>query len=137
MCHRGGFPRFNLPQKGNKVKTMDNQVSINSVNFTLTAQQPTGNVRSGLIGGSPARVVTAHMEVSPKGKAPVLRTTRKVEVDTTVQVNGVAVVVPVSATLTVVRPSVAPVSALDAPYSTLVAWQAVEGFLDDIKTDAI
>lgn len=116
---------------------MDNQVSISSVNFTLTAQQPTGNVRSGLLGGSPARIVTAHMEVSPKGKAPVTRTTRKVEVDTTVQVNGVAVVAPVSVTLTVTRPSIAPVSAIETPYSTLVAWQALESFLDDIKTDAI
>jgi len=116
---------------------MDNKVSISSVDFTLTAQQPTGNVRSGLLDGSPARIVTAHMEVSPKGKAPVIRTTRKVEVDTTVMINGVAVVAPVSVTLTVTRPSIAPVSAVDAPYATLTAWQALEGFLDDIKTDAI
>lgn len=117
---------------------MDNKVTIDSVDFTLTSQQPTGNVRSGLVGTAIARAITNHMSVSPKGSTPVTRTVRKIELDTSVTLtDGSVVVVPVSASLTVVLPKIAPVSSVDAPLSKLRAWMAQATFDSDIKTNAI
>lgn len=117
---------------------MDNKVTIDSVDFTLTSQQPTGNVRSGLVGGSIARIVTNHMDVSPKGSAPVTRSVRKVEVDTSVTLtDGSVVVVPVSAALTIVVPKCAPVNSIDPVLVKLRAWMALAGFDSDVKTNAI
>lgn len=117
---------------------MDTKVTIDSVDFTLTSQQPTGNVRSGLVGSAIARIVTNHMDVSPKGGASAIRTVRKVEIDTAVTLtDGTVTVVPVSAALTIVLPKMAPVSSVDPVLTKLRAWMAQATFDSDIKVNAI
>ena len=116
---------------------MDTNVTIGENHFSLTSQQPTGNVRSGLVGGVSTRIITNHMEQAPKGGAPVVRTVRKVEQTITTSVGGVAVALPVSASLTITVPTVLPDSTIDGPLGVLSAWMAQATFAADIKTRAI
>lgn len=116
---------------------MDTKVTIGENEFSLTSQQPTGNVRSGLVGGVSTRIVTNHMEQSPKGGTPVIRTVRKVEQTITASVGGVAVALPVSASLTVTVPTVFAASTIEGPLSVLSAWMAQATFAKDIEGLAI
>jgi hypothetical protein len=116
---------------------MDTNVTIGENNYSLTSQQPTGNVRSGLASSVPTRIVTNHMEQAPKGGTPVIRTVRKVEQTVTTSVGGVAVALPVSASLTVTVPTVLAASTIDGPLGVLAAWMAQANFAADIKNRAI
>lgn len=116
---------------------MDTKVTIGENDFSLTSQQPTGNVRSGLVGGVSTRIVTNHMEQAPKGGTPVIRTVRKVEQTITTSVGGVAVALPVSASLTVTVPTVLAASSIEGPINVLSAWMAQTTFAGDIKNRAI
>lgn len=136
IYHRGPY-HSGKPISCN-TKTMDTKVTIDSVDFTLTSQQPTGNVRSGLVGSAIARIVTNHMDVSPKGGTPATRTVRKVEIDTAVTLtDGTVTVVPVSAALTIVLPKTAPVNSVDPVLTKLRAWMAQATFDSDVKVNAI
>lgn len=116
---------------------MDTKVTIGENDFSLTSQQPTGNVRSGLVGGVSTRIITNHMEQAPKGGAPVVRTVRKVEQTITTSVGGVAVALPVSASLTITVPTVLAASTIEGPLSVLSAWMAQATFAADIEGRAI
>lgn len=116
---------------------MDNSITIGANSFALTSQQPTGNVRTGLVGGLITRVITAHQSVTPKGGAPVVRTTRKVEQVISSTVGGVVVALPVTASITYVMPSTLPASSLDAVNGILKEWLDKDGFLTEVKTNQI
>lgn len=116
---------------------MDTSVTIGANTFALTSQQPTGNVRSGLVSGVSTRIITNHMEQAPKGGTPVVRTVRKVEQTITTSVGGVAVALPVSASLTVTVPTVIAASAIEGPLEVLKAWMAQATFATDIEGRAI
>lgn len=112
---------------------MDTKITIGENNFSLTSQQPTGNVRSGLVSGVSTRIITNHMEQAPKGGTPVVRTVRKVEQTITTSVGGVAVALPVSASLTITVPTVLAESTIDGPLGVLSAWMAQANFAAGIK----
>lgn len=116
---------------------MDNSITIGANSFALTSQQPTGNVRTGLVGGLTTRVITAHQSVAPKGGSPVTRTTRKVEQVISATVGGIAVALPVTASVTYVIPDVLPATSLDAVNSILKQWLAQDNFLTEVKTNQI
>lgn len=116
---------------------MDNSITIGANSFALTSQQPTGNVRTGLVGGLTTRVITAHQSVAPKGGAPVVRTTRKVEQVVLSTVGGVVVALPVTASVTFVVPDALPASSIDAVTGILKGWLAQEDFLAEVKTNQI
>lgn len=116
---------------------MDTNVTIDEKLFSLTSQQPTGNVRSGLVSDVATRVITAHQELSPKTGAPSIRTTRKVEQTITTSVGGVVVSLPVSVALTVSLPKALPETAIDASLGILSAWMAQANFANDIKRQSI
>lgn len=116
---------------------MDNSITIGANEFALTSQQPTGNVRTGLVGGLTTRVITAHQSVAPKGGSSVVRTTRKVEQVVTSTVGGIVVALPVTASITYVLPATLPVSSLDTVNSILKDWLAQANFLAEVKTNQI
>lgn len=116
---------------------MDTKVTIGENSFSLTSQQPTGNVRSGLVSTVATRIITAHQDNSPKTGAPVTRTTRKVEQTITASVGGVVVSLPVSASLTVSLPKALPAGSIDSVLNVLSAWMAQATFVDDIKNQSI
>lgn len=116
---------------------MDTKVTIGENSFSLTSQQPTGNVRSGLVSTVATRVITAHQDNSPKTGAPVTRTTRKVEQTITTSVGGVVVSLPVSVALAVSLPKALPDTAIDASLGILSAWMAQATFANDIKRQSI
>jgi len=116
---------------------MNNTVTIGEIAYSLTSQQPTGNVRSGLVDGVPTRIITNHMEQAPKGGTPAIRTVRKVEQTITTSVGGVAVALPVSASLTITVPTVLDASKISGPLGILSAWMAQATFASDIQNRAI
>lgn len=116
---------------------MDTNVTIGESNYSLTSQQPTGNVRSGLVSGVSTRIITNHMEQAPKGGTPVIRTVRKVEQTIATSVGGVAVALPVSASLTITVPTVLAASTIEGPLNVLKAWMAQATFASDIEGRAI
>lgn len=116
---------------------MDNSITIGANSFALTSQQPTGNVRTGLVGGLTTRVITAHQSVTPKGGASVVRTTRKVEQVISSTIGGVVVALPVTAAVTFVVPDALPASSVDAVIGILKEWLAQAGFLAEVKTNQI
>lgn len=116
---------------------MDTKVTISGVEYSLTEQQPTGNVRSGLANGVRTRIVTNHQLVTPKGQPTTTRTVRKVEQSITSMVNGNAVTLPVTVSLVVTAPEVLPVASIDAPLAILLAWAAQADFAGEIRTKQI
>ena len=116
---------------------MDTSITIGANSFALTSQQPTGNVRTGLVSGLTTRIITAHQSVAPKGGTPVVRTTRKVEQTVSATIGGIAVALPVTATITYVIPEALPGTSLDGVDSILKAWHSQESFLGEVKTQQI
>lgn len=116
---------------------MDTKVTISGVDYSLTEQQLTGNVRSGLVSGVPTRIVTNHQQISPKGQPATVRTIRKVEQAITTMVNGVAVKLPVTVSIVVTCPEVLPATSIDGSLAVLLAWSAQADFAEGIRTQQI
>lgn len=117
---------------------MDSKVTIGTVDYKPTEQQPTGIVRSAVVSNKTQRIITNHQTATVKSVGPVRRTLRKVEFDESVTLSdGSVVKAPVSVAITIVRPDAFAAAVIESPISTLLAWAAQTDFVADVKADLI
>jgi len=117
---------------------MENSVTINSHNYHLTRQDPTGQIRSTLVSGVPYSLTTAYQETK-QGGVPVVRSQRKVTVQAPVTVNGTLTPRAIEVGFVLSRPMDVLVSNPDLllAFAELKDWVNSEGFLNEVLNNEI
>lgn len=117
---------------------MENSVTINTHTYHLTRQNPTGQVRSVMVEGVPYSLTTAYQETK-QGGVPVIRSQRKVTVQTPVTVNGTLTPLAIEVGFVLSRPVDVLVSNqnLTAAFAEFKAWVNSDTFLGEVLNNEI
>lgn len=117
---------------------MENSVTINSHAYKLTRQEPTGQVRSAIVGGVQYSLTTAYQNTK-QGGVPVTRSQRKVTVLAPVTVNGSTVLRAIEVSYVLSRPMDVLVTDanLAAALAEVKAWISTATFTDEILNNEI
>lgn len=117
---------------------MENSITINSHDYKLTRQDPTGQVRSAVVSGVPYSITTGYQQTK-QGGVPVIRSQRKVTVQAAVNINGSTALRAIEVSFVLSRPLDVLVSNTDlaAAIAEAKAWIATEGFTDEILNNEI